>query len=186
MDKLMFRTFLVLITTVVLGACSTTPAAFTDYDPAFAFGEARAVAIKPLNRSVTSQTVISDMAAQRMNTSLARALDQRGIVVVDDPAKADLWLTWHLVTQERTDVRTYNTMSAHYSRCWSCPMGSSQNVRVRQFTQGTMIVDMLDPAQDRSVWRSVFESRLRPNMSSDEAEELRNTAAQALFADFPP
>jgi hypothetical protein len=78
------------------------------------------------------------------------------------------------------DVRTYNT-SIRYN-CWNC----GSNIRVTQFTQGTFIVDLIDPRRLQSVWRSVFESRLRDQPDPERAAENRRTAAQAIFAEFPP
>ena len=96
-----------------------------------------------------------------------------------------MFLSWHLVTQEVHDIQTYNTMSARYTRCWHCPPATTQNVRVRQFTQGTLIVDLIDPQRQISVWRSILESRMR-DRSAEEAEQARREAAEAIFADFPP
>ncbi|MEP4147638.1 MAG: DUF4136 domain-containing protein [Halioglobus sp.] len=180
------RTLLALSITGFLGACSSVPTASVDHDPSFDFSQVREIAVLPLNRSITSPTAVSDMEAGRIVESLSGALLERGMQMASDVEQADMLLTWHLVTQERTDIRTYNSMSAHYTRCWSCPTSSSQNVRVRQYTQGTIIVDLLDPGTGRSVWRSIFESRLRSNMSQEDAEELRQTASRALFAEFPP
>ena len=91
--------------------------------------------------------------------------------------------SWHLVTQERTDIRTYNS-SIRYTNCWNCPQ--STNVRVRQFTQGTLIVDGVDPARMQSVWRSVLEDRLRDQPDAERAAEARRQAIQAVFYEFPP
>jgi len=156
-----------------------------DFDPGFDFSGVRKIAILPVNRNVSSIAAVSDMQAGRINRSLANELIRRGYDVVESIDDADMFLTWHLVTQERTDIRTYNTMSARYTSCWNCRPGSSQNVRVRQYTQGTIIVDLIDPKQQVSVWRSIFESRLR-DQSEEQAAETRRVAAEALFAEFPP
>jgi len=58
-------------------------------------------------------------------------------------------------------------------------------VSVRQFTQGTLIVDLVDPVGNRSVWRSIVEERLR-DLSAEQAAEMRREVALAVFADFPP
>ncbi len=180
------RLFWVIAVIALASACSSTPTATVDHNPAFDFSGVQRVAILPLNRSVTPQAAVSDMQAARINTSLAGAMTARGLTVIENPADADLLLTWHLVTQERTDVRTYNTMSARYSRCWSCPPATTQNVSVRQFTQGTLIADLIDPAAGVSVWRSIFESRLPSGRNASDTAELRDTAAKALFDNFPP
>ncbi len=180
------RVLWTIVVIALAGACSSTPTATVDHNPAFDFSAVQRVAIVPLNRNVTPQTAVSDLQAERINASLSDAMTARGLSVQEGIDDADLLLTWHLVTQERTDIRTYNSMSARYSQCWSCPPSSSQSVRVRQYTRGTLIADLIDPAAGVSVWRSIFESRLPSNMNADNAAELRDTAAQALFAEFPP
>ncbi len=169
----------------VLAGCASAPTAVTDHDPSFDFGGVRSIYILPLDRQVSSIAAVSDIQAGRMNEDIGRVLMERGYDVVEDAQQADLLLSWHLVTQERTDVRTYNSMSARYTSCWSCPTPHSTNVTVRQFTQGTLIVDMIDPAGNRSVWRSILEERMR-DLSGSEAAAMRREVALAIFADFPP
>ena len=129
---------------------------------------------------------VSDMQAARLNQSLKDELSRRGYDVVQNPVEAHMLMTWHLVTQERTNVRTYNSMSARYSTCWSCAPASSSSVRVTQYTRGTLIVDLLDPARGQSVWRSVLDSRMRDISDPEDAAEIRRTAAEAIFNEFPP
>ncbi len=170
---------------LALAACATPPTAVTDHDPSFDFSQIQRIAILPVSRQVIPTTAISDMQASRIAGSLANELERRGYTIVQQPAEADMWLTWHLVTQERTQVQTYNTMSAHYSRCWHCAPATNTNVRVRQYTQGTIIVDMLDPARQVSVWRSILD-KPRGEQREDQLAQGREERAQALFADFPP
>ena len=170
---------------VLVAACSSTPTATMDFDPGFDFSGVRTIAIKPVDRSISSASVLSDMQVSRLNQSLTDELVRRGFDVVPDNGDADMLLVWHLVTQERTDVRTHNS-SVHYSNCWNCRPTSSSSVRVIQYTRGTLIVDMLDPGAQRSVWRSIFESRLRDQPDAARAAEVRREAAEAVFAKFPP
>ena len=110
--------------TVLLSACSSggssssTPTATTDFDPGFDFSGVRKIAIQPIHRTPESQAVLSDIQIGRVNESLTAELQRRGFELVTDNADADMLLVWHLVTEERTDVRTYNSMS--YYNCWRC------------------------------------------------------------------
>ena len=169
---------------LLLAACSTTPSlqARTDYNREFDFSGVDSIAIQPVQRANLAAVRISDMQVARMNDAFRNALQARGLKVVDDNAQADLLMTWHLVTEERMDVRTYNTHSSY--NCWRCGPSVS-DVSVRQYTQGTLIVDMIDPARNRSVWRSIVQTRLRQT-DAEQAEALRNEAARASFAEFPP
>lgn len=171
---------------VWLAGCASAPTAQTDFDPDFDFQAVRSIAIQPVNRSVSSVAVISDIQVGRVAQSLENELTRRGYTVNDGPEHADMLLTWHLVTQERTNVRTYNAMSARYSSCWHCSPSSNDSVRITQYTQGTFIVDLLDPARNQSVWRGVVESRMPDMGDSEVSSEAREQAVQAIFEAFPP
>ena len=110
-------------------------------------------------------------------------LERRGFSVVEDRADANVYLSWHLVTREVTDIRSYNASSAY--QCWRCGPPVS-DVSVRQFTEGTFIVDMIDPLRNRSVWRSTIQSRLSDKPDPSQAEQRRAAAATAVLAPFPP
>jgi hypothetical protein len=171
---------------MAINACSTPLSATVDHDPNFDFTRVRTIAIQPIDRTVVSTVVISDMQVARINEAFTEELSRRGYQVVQDNARADMLMTWHLVTQERTDARTYNTMSARYSACWHCGPATTTDVRVTQYTQGTLIVDLIDPMRLQSVWRSTVQSRLREQRDPQAAADLRAEAAAAIFAGFPP
>jgi hypothetical protein len=180
------RILLAYLFSLLVSACSSTPTATMDFDPDFDFSGVRKIAIQPLDRAVSSTEDVSDIQAGRLNQSLTDELSRRGYEVVTDNADADMLLTWHLVTQERTQVRTYNAMSARYNPCWHCGPTSNDSVRVTQYTRGTLIVDLLDPVRMQSVWRSVLESRMREQRDLEQAAETRRTVVEAIFVEFPP
>jgi uncharacterized protein DUF4136 len=167
----------------LVSACSTPLEATMDFDHQFDFSKVQKIAIQPVDRTNLSMIRISDMQVERIDQALGAELESRGYQIVADNAQADMFLTWHLVTEERTDVRTYN--SASYYNCWRCGPNVS-DVSVRQYTQGTFIVDMIDPMRNQSVWRSIIESRLQSNPDPEEAPARRQEAASAIFAQFPP
>ena len=167
----------------LISACSTPLEATMDFDSQFDFSKVQKIAIQPVDRTNLSMISISDMQVERIDGALAAELERKGFEIVSSDAEADMFLVWHLVTEERTDVRTYNSMS--YYNCWRCGPNVS-DVSVRQYTQGTFIVDMIDPMRNQSVWRSIIESRLQSNPDPAEAPARRKEAATAIFAQFPP
>jgi hypothetical protein len=180
------RTLLLVFFAVLFAACSgtpTTPAANTDFSQNFDFSRVKNIAIQPIDRAVLSTIMVSDIQITNINQAITDELAHRGFKVVQSNADADLLLTWHLVTKERTDVSSYDT-STRYN-CWNCRAGPAE-VSATYVTQGTFIVDMVDPVRLQSVWRSVFESRLSGQPNAAEAEANRRGAASAVFARFPP
>jgi hypothetical protein len=183
---LLSRALALILVALAVTACSTPLTATVDHDPNFDFNKVRKIAIQPIDRTVVSTVVISDMQVARINEAFTDELSRRGFEVVQNNADADVFMSWHLVTQERMDVRTYNTTAARYTSCWHCGPSSGTDVSVRQYTQGTLIVDMIDPTRLQSVWRSIIQSRLRDTSDPEAAAERRREAAAAIFEGFPP
>ena len=66
--------------------------------------------------------------------------------------------------------------------CWNC---TNTEVRVSNYTEGTFIIDMIDPTMNKSVWRSVTQSKLKGKRDEDEPGEI-NEAADRVLEGFPP
>jgi len=181
----------------LLAACATPPPKpSVDYDVEHAFSDDLKIGFYALSGSVTGDNPmqLTDFQKDRINEALGKALQGKGFTLVDTVREADLLVSWHLNTVEKQDVRTTTSpgygMSVGYSRynryamynCYSCL--NQTDVRVTDYTQGTFIVDMIDPAKNRSVWRSVTQSKMKGEMLKDEATIA--SAARLVLADFPP
>jgi hypothetical protein len=181
-----------------LSACSSTPPEpMVDYKRSHDFSGIKTLAFLPDSGGTSGDSprvFMSSMQRERIDDALAQAVKKKGITVISDPGKADALLTWHLVAQEKTDVNTYNTGMGmgygagygYYNRrarynCWNC---GGTEVRVKQYTQGTFIVDIVDPATDQSVWRSVIQSKLKGEV--EQSQQPYNEAADRIMAGFPP
>jgi hypothetical protein len=188
-----------LAITCLLAACtSAPPKPNVDYKQDYSFIGVKKIGMYRESGGVSGDNPLqlSDIQRERIDTALAYALGNRGFQMVDNPAEADLLMSWHLVTQNKTDVRTYETPNygmsygryGGYNRysmynCWNCAPTRTE-VSVKNYTQGTFIVDMVDPKMNKSVWRGVTQSRLKGQQSEDQGKY--NEAATAIFASFPP
>jgi len=176
---------------LLLSACASGPPKPTvDYKRSYSFSGVKTIAFYDESGQVIGDNPlrISDIEHERIDDALAYALGNKGFRFVNNASEADLLLSWHLVTQEKTDIRTWNTPTYGYNRysaynCWSCAPTHTE-VSVRQYTQGTFIVDLIDPAMRKSVWRAIIQSRLSKKSDNDQAKY--NEAATAIFATFPP
>jgi hypothetical protein len=185
-----------------LAACSSgPPKPEVDFDRQFDFNQTKTVAFYKNSGQVSGDNPLqlSDMQRNRVDDAVRVAVDNRGFTFLADASKADLLLTWHLVTQHKTDVRSTQSVSmggyggygggyGGYNRysgynCWSCSP-TQTHVSVSNYTEGTFIVDLIDPASGQSVWRAVTQSKLKGKKEYEEARY--NEAAALIFASFPP
>jgi len=182
---------------MLLAACATPPPKpSVDYDVEHDFSGDTKIGFYALSGSVTGNNPmqLSDFQKDRIKEALGTALDGKGYTLVDSARDADLLVSWHLNTVEKQVVRTTSSpnygMSMGYSRynryamynCYNCM--NTTDVQVTDYTQGTFIVDMVDPAKNRSVWRSVTQSKMKGEMLKDQA--TIDSAARLVLKDFPP
>ena len=66
--------------------------------------------------------------------------------------------------------------------CYNCM--NQANVRVTEHTQGTFIIDMIDPGANASVWRSVTQAKLKDESIRDQT--ALDSAAVRVLAGFHP
>lgn len=177
------RAALLVLALPLANCASTQMASQSDFDTDYDFAPAQRFAILPIDRTTAAEKLISDMQVDRIEKALSDELRTRGYEVVTDRDAADLLVSWHLVTREKTDIRSYNAASTY--TCWRCGPPVS-DTSVRQFTQGTLIVDLIDPLRSRSVWRSTIQSRLSDKPDPKKAAEIRAKAARLIFAPYPP
>ncbi len=197
--KRLTTTLFTLTTALLLAACaSKPPKTDVDFNQSYDFMKVQKIAFYQNSAHVSGDNPLqlSDMQVDRINEALGNAVSLKGFKLVEDANEADLLLSWHLATQDKTDVRTYNSpnMSSGmgygryggYNRysmynCWNC---SNTEVRVSEYTEGTFIVDMIDPNLKKSVWRGVTQSKLKGEHSSDQGKY--NAAAIRMLEGFPP
>lgn len=187
----------------LLSACSSgPPKPEVDYNHEYDFSKVRTVGFYKNSGDVSGDNPLqlSDMQRNRIDDAIRVAVENKGFTFLADASKADLLLTWHLATQDKTDVRTYQSASYGYGgyggygryggynrysayNCWSCSP-THTNVSVSNYTEGTFIVDMIDPELRQSVWRAVTQSKLKGNQEHEQAR--LDEAAALIFASFPP
>jgi hypothetical protein len=198
----LWTAFVLMLFVLVIGGCATTRLSepFVDYNGEYDFSAVKSVGMYRESGEVSGENPhqLSDMARDRVDLALKRALEAKGLAFSADAGEADLLLSWHLVTETRTDVRSVETPVVagvyysprfhpynRYSRysCWTC-VSLQTEVSVREYTSGTFIVDLIDPELDKSVWRSVTTTRLRGQPSRE--QDRYDAAAAHVLASFPP
>jgi hypothetical protein len=195
------RSIFVLAGAVLLAACASgPPKPEVDYKSDYNFSQVRKIAFYDDSGLISGNNPIplSDMERDRIDLALEHALRAKGYELLDekDADQADLLVSWTLITNAKTDVRTYETpamgMNVGYGRyggynrysmynCWGC---TQTEVSVQNYTEGTFIVDMIDPKLKKSVWRGLIQSKLKGKLEND--QDKYNAVADSIFASFPP
>ena len=159
------------------GSIATEPGKVqTNYDHQFNFAGVKSIYIQPFSRTDAATITVSDGQIRRINDAITAELEGKGFSVVADSARADLLLSWYLITEDQV-----------YAAPGSCPgCDRPADSDSERYAKGTLIVDMYDPIRSLPVWRSRLHTRLTAEPGSEQAERDRREAAAAMFAQFPP
>jgi hypothetical protein len=113
------------------------------YDQAADFGKYRTFAIRDGQLNSRNPALNSELVKKRIETDIERGLTARGLTMV--PGPADLNVRYTFGAARKTEVDSY---PAGW-RGWG-----TRVVRV-PYTEGTLVIDLRDPATRALVWRGI-------------------------------
>ena len=178
----MFR-LLCLITSalLLLGCASTGPTVTTNINPDTDFSKfATYNFMQPLgtDRPGGIQTPLSS----NLINALSREMENRGYRRSDTP---DLLVNVFVNTERRMDVRQVPTTTTfHGYRHNRYTTWGSYTTEVREYTKGTLAIDLVDVSNRMLAWEGKALKRLNRNATDLTQEQIGN-AVSAVMAEFP-
>jgi len=186
------KRFAILSAAILLGACATPGFEAThDYDDSINFSSYRTfgwISRNPMRVAGVTSAPVSSLLEPRIMSSLERALVAKGYRFVKDPATADFVLSFSVGARDELRVDSYPAMGGGYYHrgAWGGSYyGYGTETRVRQYTKGTLAVDIFDVRQRRPVWHGAATKKIN---SEDRDNQLAtiDAAVAAISAGFPP
>ena len=160
-----------------LSGCTSSPTVDIDHDPSANFTAYRtyAWAKKPEGGS--------PLGMQRVVAGIDSRLQAKGWSMAS-PETADIALIANVATQQQQDIDTmYSGMGPGWGYGWGWG-GGMATTTVRNYTVGTLILDMFDAKTKQGVWRGTASGTVSD--SSQTNQEQLNKALDKMFVGFPP
>ena len=177
--------FFVVSLLLLLAACASTPRVASQADPSADFSRYRSFAFfSPLALEQHGYTTIT---SNRIRASVRTQMEARGYVF--DEANPDLWVNLNAYMQDKTQVTTmpevdYDYYYSYRARSYVAVPYWRDRTDVRQYTEGTLNVDVVDARQKRLVWEGVAVGTVG-RMKPEQRGERIDAAVAAIFADYP-
>jgi hypothetical protein len=113
-------------------------------------------------------------------------LQTRGYRLVDE--NPDFKVGWHGAIDQKLDVGTMDSYYGYGWGSWYSPYygGGAPHTYVREYEEGTLILDVVDAASNKLVWRGTAQAELSSNSSAEKRQERLNEAVSKILEDFPP
>ena len=173
-----------LVPLLVLGfalACSSLRVN-VDFDPEEDFGAYRTYTWFPREqRQQGDYRVDNPLIDARIRDAVDRELAAKGYRKLQD-RNPDFYVAFYLSVEDKMDVYTVNRGYYDY---WGYGV-SIPETRVRQYEEGTLVIDIADAREKELTWRGVGKGRLSRNPSPEQITAEVDSAVKQILARFPP
>jgi hypothetical protein len=187
---------LLLFPALLLTGCVAHYDVRTDADRAMDFTAYRTFAIPPRPKADTPDVLDNSLVRKRLEGMFAKHLASRGVLPAASEDPPDLLVRYWVTTEAKTDISTVPSAGVMVAPgpygygyggypYWGGRWGPMyQDVIVRDYTEGTLVLDLVDRARDELVWRAYVVGTLRRERET--VYELVDEALLRAFQDYPP
>lgn len=166
----------------LLAGCASQPRIYTNSDPLGDFSGFRTYAFA--EQLGTDRNEYSSLLSQFLKTAVSRELDARGYQRSDNP---DLLVNFYTESRERLQSTTtagpgiggFHGWRTGYYGVWG-----GYETRVTQYTEGTLVIDIVDVQRNQLVWEGIAVDRVREENLRDLQGTIDQVVAQ-IFAQYP-
>jgi hypothetical protein len=125
--------------------------------------------------AVQSNTLLDSRIRSAVDTNMAA----KGFTV--DDVNPDILVVYHTGMQNKVDVTDYGYTYAGSYWGWA-----GSNVDVYSYTEGTLIVDLVDAKTKKLAWRGSATGVVEPGRSPEKITENINNVVSQIFDNYPP
>lgn len=126
---------------------------------------------------------VSEIMLRRMYMAVDENLAAKGFSKAD-PYSADVLFAYHTGTQDQQQYDTYGYgAGGWWGGYWG---GGMTTTTVRTYTEGTLILDVIDREKNELVWRGSASKTIDEMDSPEQRVSTIEAAVEKLLKDFPP
>jgi hypothetical protein len=130
--------------------------------------------------SATTAVQNNSLLDKRIRSAVEAQLQVEGFVPNEE--SPDVLVVYHTGLKDKVDVTDWGyTYAGSY---WGGGLGRS--VDVYQYTEGTLIVDLVNAANKQLVWRGSATGVVEPGRTPEQVEARINDVVQKIFDNYPP
>jgi hypothetical protein len=163
---------------IFFSGCSTI-SVNQDYDPAYDFSKLKTYGFIP----ISSEAGIDQLNADRLGEALKTNLTAKGFTLSE---KADFGIALFFTKSTKTDISTTGGYGYGYGYGYRGYGGGMGYTDIYQYDEGTLVVDFIDMAENKLVWRGIGSGILSDNPTVEERTANINNAVAQILAQFPP
>jgi Domain of unknown function (DUF4136) len=163
-----------------IAGCSTINVS-SDYDPKANFSAYRTYSwLARAQEPNTDPRLQSSLLHSRIRDAVEAQMASKGFRQ-EPTAKTDLQVAYHVALKGKLDVTTVPSYPYGPSM-W----GATTTTSVRQYDEGSLILDFIDASTHQLVWRGSAQAEVKPDTTPQEQQKRINEAVQKILERYPP
>jgi len=166
---------MVLILAAILFAGCSIISVNQDYDPSYDFTKLKTYGFIP----ITSEAGIDQLNADRLGEAIKTNLATKGYTLSE---KADFGIALFFSKNTKTSIQSYGYGYGYGYRGY----GGTGYADVTQYDEGTLVIDFIDVAENKLIWRGFGTGVVSTNPSVEERTVNINNAVAQILDQFPP
>lgn len=178
----MLKNLATIFTLFLLTACSSYNAGVVFHD-SFDFSAVKSYSLYGRNSAFTETQALLDSHRNAIEIAIERSMAKNKFSYAE-LEQADLIVTYYVLNGKRNDFSKYNKQVQFCQHCLRATAWNTDNKYSMSMHDG-LIVDLLDPKNQRSVWRSSYSLDYDGKDNSAEANEKIQQAVASMLAQYP-
>jgi hypothetical protein len=167
----------------LLTACSSYQDAGVVYHHNFDFSAVKNYSFYERNSSFTESQNLLDVHRNAIEIAIERAMAENHFNY-SSLEQADIVVTYHVLNGNRQEYSKYNEAIHFCNHCLRASAWQTEN-KYKEPRFGSLILDIIDPKKQRSVWRSAYPLEIKGEDNSAISNEKIQQAITAMLAQYP-
>lgn len=170
---------------ILLSACASGPKIHSMKEHGIDFDKYKTFGF--VNKVKADKIQYDSFLGKFLKVSIAEEMQARGLTESSDP---DLLINFHVNTKEKVSSTTHSSPNygAYYGYRnyygYSYGVGYNTDTRVRQYTEGTLNIDVVDSYVNQLVWEGVAVGKVNDKVK-DNLEESVSLVVELIFEKYP-
>ena len=186
----LYGNFIGLIVFVILshlGGCSSIRVS-QDYDPSRDFSSLRTYAWQNESQPKTGDIrVDNSLLDARFRSAIDDSLSKKGYQQISE-GKPDFYVayTYQIESKIESNNVSVGMGFGRSSRGRHAGVGMNTGTTVREYDQGLLVIDLVDPSKASLLWRGTGKARVNPNAEPEKSVKEINEGVEKILSQFPP
>lgn len=134
--------------------------------------------------TITGAAYPNQLQDQQIRQAIDSVLTTKGMVK-QDSGDVNVYVAYQLSVTSATAYNSYSTGGGAYGGRWGWGAGTTTTTP-ETIQNGTLVIDLYDPALSQLVWQSTATKQLNPSSNAQKNQANLLKAVTKMFKDYPP